>query len=331
MAQPSPAGRRQRMRLLSAKTPRSNVKRSNRHRLIGLTRPDIWLKRRKVAVMRRLVRQIGTGSGCRGIPVRVPEPTAVEALKGADIIIGCVDNLHARLDLQDLAWRFLIPYVDIGVSIRPVEDAQDASPRVVIGGNVITLIPGGFCLWCCGFLSEEKLAWELAGPNRSYFQNKMGEAQVVSLNGIIASQAVSEVLQLLTGFAWSGIRRAEVGVDPHGADQRGFKKLNGTRGTLQEGGHPTVGVHTLSHNTCTRCSQLVRSTCKLFSIARGHSLVGTVDMGPDTIQCLISRIVNCTPVVGLKVAKPKISAKSCFPHVQGGLVCSNEFCPVAAI
>jgi hypothetical protein len=225
------------------------VESTNRHRLVGLTRLDVWLKRRKIDVMYRLVRRIGSGSRCRRIPARIPEPVAVKALKEADVIVGCLDNLHARLDLQDIAWRFLIPYVDIGVSIRPVEDARDGDPRVSIGGNVITLIPGGFCLWCCGFLSDEKLALELHGPNRSYFQNRMGEAQVVSFNGVVASQAVNEVLQLLTGFTGTGIRLTDIAVDPDGANQRGFKKLDGTRGTLQEWG--VIGRPTCPHCTTT--------------------------------------------------------------------------------
>jgi hypothetical protein len=223
------------------------AERTNQHRLIGWDRLWTWVRRRKVDVMRYLVWRIGTGSRFRSIFAKVPDPLAVEALKEADVIVGCLDNLHARLDLQDLAWRFLIPYVDIGVSIRPVEDVQDGSPRVAIGGNVITLIPGGFCLWCCGFLSYEKLAGELNGPNRGYFRGREGEAQVVSLNGVAASQAVSEVLQLLTGFAGTGIRYADVAVDPDGTDQRGFKKLNGTSGTLQEWGASR-------RSTCAHCT-----------------------------------------------------------------------------
>jgi len=45
------------------------------------------------------------------------------------------------------------------------------------------------------------------GPN--YFETRDGEAQV-SLNGLVASQAVTEVLQLLTGFGGSGLRRRDV-------------------------------------------------------------------------------------------------------------------------
>ena len=224
------------------------VETTNRHRLVGLTRLDVWLKRRKVDVMYRLVQRIGNGSRCRRIAQKVPEPVAVEAIKQADIIVGCLDNLHARLDLQELSWRFLIPYVDIGVSIRAVEGCGESDPRVSIGGNVITLIPGGFCLWCCGFLSDEKLALERNGPNRSYFQNRTGEAQVVSFNGVVASQAANEVLQLLTGFAGTGIRFADVASNHDATEQRGFKKFNGTAGTLAEWGASR-------RVTCTHCTK----------------------------------------------------------------------------
>jgi len=184
----------------------------------------------------------------------VPEPVTIEALKEADIIVGCLDNVHGRLDLQDISWRLLIPYVDIGISIRAVEKAQNRDPRVSIGGNVITLIPGGFCLWCCGFLSDEKLALELNGPNRNYFANRSGEAQVVSLNGVVASQAVNEVLQLLTGFAGMGLKFADVAISPTANEQRGFKKFNGTNGTLQEWGASR-------RLTCERCTTtLARGT-----------------------------------------------------------------------
>jgi hypothetical protein len=212
------------------------VERANRHRLVGLAPLDVWLRRKKVDVMYRMVRRIRSGSQCRRVWSKVPEPIAIEALKEADVIVGCVDNLHTRMDLQEIAWRFLIPYVDVGVSIRAVENNEEGALRVSIGGNVITLIPGGFCLWCCGFLSKEKLALELDGPNRSYFQNRSGEAQVVSFNGVVASQAVNEVLQLLTGFAGNGFRTADLATEISGTLQRGFKKLDGTKGTLEEWG-----------------------------------------------------------------------------------------------
>ena len=209
---------------------------TDRHRLLGLGWLDAWFRRKKTDILRRAVRRIGMGTRCRTIDEPLPSPAALAALKTADVVVGCLDNLHARVDLQELAWRFLIPYVDVGVNIRTIDDPEPEGPRVSIGGNVLTLIPGGFCMWCSGYLSKEKLDAELAGPNRNYFENRVGEAQVVSLNGLVASQAVTEVLGLLTGFAGTGLRRKQMALDSQPHLQRGFRKLDGVRGTLEDWG-----------------------------------------------------------------------------------------------
>lgn len=208
--------------------------RTNGHRDIGMTPSDGQKGTKKIAVMDRLVRSIGNGSSFVGVDARVPEPLALEALKSADVIVGCVDNLHARADLQEIAWRYLIPYIDVGVNIRALKGPAEA-PRVVIGGNVYVFIPGGFCAWCCGFVSDDKLADERDGEaNRSYFQNKKGEAQVVSFNGVVASAAAGEVLQLLTGYRGESWDPTKL-LLPEGT-QRGVLKFDGLRGTLQDWG-----------------------------------------------------------------------------------------------
>jgi hypothetical protein len=63
---------------------------------------------------------------------------------------------------------------------------------------------------CCGFLSREKIEAGQNGPTRGYFEKNRQEAQVVSFNGVLASQAVTEVLQLLTGFRGVGLRREDL-------------------------------------------------------------------------------------------------------------------------
>lgn len=95
---------------------------TNRHRLTGMTRLDAWLRRKKTTIMRRVVRTVGLSNRCRMIEEPVPGPAMLGVLKTADIIVGGLDNLHARADLQELSWRFLIPYVDIGVNIRAIKD-----------------------------------------------------------------------------------------------------------------------------------------------------------------------------------------------------------------
>src|SRR5579871_188262 len=206
---------------------------TNHHRVVGAGGKD--LGRRKVDIMYRLVRQINLHGRLRRIHARIPNAVAVSAVRDCDIIVGCVDTLFTRSDLQELASRYLIPYVDVGVSIRPVETNNVTDRRVSISGNIVTFIPGGFCMWCSGFITDEKLKAEQQGPTRGYFEKNNDEAQVVSLNGVVSSQAVTEVLQLLTGFGGASVRTADTRVP--GADvQRGYKKFDGVSGTLQEWG-----------------------------------------------------------------------------------------------
>jgi molybdopterin/thiamine biosynthesis adenylyltransferase len=193
-----------------------HVDRRSRSRLVGVTALDVLLRRRKTAVMARMVRRINRRVKFSGVADAVPHQAAIDALKEADVIVGCVDSYHARAHIQDLALQYLIPYVDVGLLIKPVQGAR----AITIGGNVITAIPGHFCLWCIGFLSDDKLAAETGGRPPSYFVGTEKQAQVVSMNGVLASQAVNEVLQLLTGFA---------PVD----DTFVIRKFNGLEGTLE--------------------------------------------------------------------------------------------------
>jgi hypothetical protein len=59
---------------------------------------------------------------------------------------------------------------------------------------------------------------------------------VVSLNGLVASQAATEVLQLLTGFAGTGLAPGHLALNGQPGMQRGFRKLDGVRGTLEDWG-----------------------------------------------------------------------------------------------
>jgi len=208
--------------------------RTNLHRQIGMRPVDARKPTPKIKVMSRLVRSIGTGSRFVGIKARVPAPATLDALKSADVIIGATDNVHGRADVMDIAWRNLVPYIDVGANIRALERPA-SEPRVAIGGNVHVFIPGGFCGWCTGFISDEKLNAERDGrADRSYFQNKGGEAQVVSFNAVVAGQAVSEALQLLTAYRGSSIDPAALALGD--GRQRGVLKFDGLRGTLEEWG-----------------------------------------------------------------------------------------------
>ncbi len=131
------------------------------------------------------------------VKASVPEPAALAALKRADIVVGCVNNYHARADLNEIAWRYCIPYVDIGLHIT-----TDTSDRLTgIPGQRSTVLPGRPCLWCADFLTEKNLRDETGGRGRSYLQAPGDRDALVScFNGVLAGEAASEVLRLLTGI-----------------------------------------------------------------------------------------------------------------------------------
>jgi hypothetical protein len=128
---------------------------TNLHREIGMQPVDSRDRTPKTEVMSRLVRGIGTGANFVGIEARVPAPGSLDELMSADVIVGCIDNLHARADLMEIAWRYGVPYIDVGANIRALKGPASA-PRVAIGGNVFVFIPGGFCAWCCGFIVHHR-------------------------------------------------------------------------------------------------------------------------------------------------------------------------------
>jgi hypothetical protein len=69
-------------------------------------------------------------------------------------------------------------------------------------GQVIVSLPGEPCLRCF-FLTDALLEWERQHRPPGYDQNPdaPGDPQVVSMNGVLASEACNCVVDLLTGYS----------------------------------------------------------------------------------------------------------------------------------
>jgi len=170
---------------------------------------DLAIRRTKLAAIKRRI--WWTNRRCRftSISSRVPEQQALEALKGADLIVGCVNNLAARADLLEIAGRYCIPYIDIGLTLRTADDVPDPAPIVAVAGHVFANAPGGPCFWCAGYLTKKRLESEAGGADRSYLRNRRGgaparDALVSPFNGVLANQAACDVLQMVLGYTRSG-------------------------------------------------------------------------------------------------------------------------------
>jgi hypothetical protein len=108
-------------------------------------------------------------------------------LRDCDFIFGCVDSFAARNELERVARRYLVPYIDIGI------DVHQMNHHHFITGQVALSMPGEACLHCMEVLRDDLLAREEAEYGAAG-----GRPQVVWSNGVLASMAVGIMVQLVT-------------------------------------------------------------------------------------------------------------------------------------
>lgn len=159
---------------------------TNTNRLVGGTIADVAEARPKVEIAERMI--LGLQPNARIISVPSDWHEAVDDLKLCDVILGAVDDFREREQLERFARRHLIPYIDVGMDVHDL-----GKNGFLVSGQIILSTPGGPCMRCCGFITDERLEEEA---------RRYGVAgsrpQVVWSNGVLASTAVGLLTQLLT-------------------------------------------------------------------------------------------------------------------------------------
>ncbi|HUP70318.1 MAG TPA: ThiF family adenylyltransferase [Acidimicrobiales bacterium] len=155
----------------------------------------------KVAIAHRLASGVDADILVVEVPERFPSAASIAALKQADIVVACLDRFDAREDVNAFCRRYMIPLIDVGISIR-----SSGEHLALADGQVIVSLPGHACLRCF-FVTDAILEWERREHPAGYDDNPAapGQPQVVSMNGVLASEACNCVLDLITGY--SGGRR----------------------------------------------------------------------------------------------------------------------------
>jgi len=175
---------------------------SNLNRLIGATSSDASSSVPKVVVADRLIRTVQEAAEIQRIEAPIESAEAVDALGSVDVAFGCVDGDAPRLQLTDLCSRARRPYVDIASEVAP-----DGS---WYGGRMVWNDAGTGCLVCRGELDQHVLARaqmseeQRQADDRIYGVRRgdLGGAgpAVVSVNGVMASLAVTEFMVWVTGL-----------------------------------------------------------------------------------------------------------------------------------
>jgi ThiF family len=179
---------------------------TNRNRYVTCQFSDPVPGTPKVDIAERLIHGIDPGIRVKKIQDSVASDMAFEAVIDSDYVFGCVDSEGARLILTELCAAYARPYFD---SASDIEGGE--SPRY--GGRVCVAQNGDSCLICLGQLDLEEAQRELGGSEarglheaiygvKATDLGKTGPS-VISLNGVVASLAVTEFM-----LDTSGIRKA---------------------------------------------------------------------------------------------------------------------------
>jgi len=173
---------------------------SNMNRLVTAVSADLGTP--KAILARRMIKSVAPNASVTVVPSKLQAPESFDALKGVDVMFGCVDNDGARLVMNELALAFGIPYLDTAVAV----DARGGVLRSA-GGRVAVVLPGGPCLSCMGEIDRREAAFFLSSEQQKADQRVRGyvtglEApapSVVSVNGMAAASAVNEFAIYVSG------------------------------------------------------------------------------------------------------------------------------------
>jgi hypothetical protein len=88
-----------------------------------------------------------------------------------DLVVGCVDRAWPRDVLAEFAFRYLIPYIDLGSEIGCDKERTFVAS---LDARVSYLAPGRTCLRCAGVVTERRLRFESLGKNEREREMALG-------------------------------------------------------------------------------------------------------------------------------------------------------------
>ncbi len=176
---------------------------TNRNRYIGVRHDDLIPGTRKVDIGERIIKEIDPAISVRKVHDSLISEKVFEAVIHADYVFGCLDCEGARLVLNELCAAYSRPYLDLASDIIPENPPN-------YGGRVFISLDSQGCIVCYGLLDITEAQADLAGPHGRRDREALygvdpkilgrSGPSVVSINGVVASLAVTEFLVTVTGI-----------------------------------------------------------------------------------------------------------------------------------
>ena len=174
---------------------------TNLNRYVGTRAEDPIPGTPKVEIGERLAKSINPQIQIAKVYNSLVSQAAFNGVIHSDYVFGCLDREGARLILNELCAAYSRPYFDLASEIIPGD-------RVEYGGRIYIAWDGQGCIACSGVLDNDEAQSDLSGPegqrNRAALYGIKPELlgktgpSVVSINGVVASLAVTEFMVAVT-------------------------------------------------------------------------------------------------------------------------------------
>lgn len=174
------------------------VELTNLNRLVGAVRSDVG--KPKVEVAARQIAAINPTAQVLAYRGDIVDSQAAEQLKSVDFVFGCTDSMASRAVLNQLAYQYLVPCIDVGVGIIVHEGKVQ-----YVAGRTQMLSPGLACLVCTDKLDAEQVRRELMTEAQRKLDPyitgaAIAQPAVISLNSTMSSAAVTMFLAAVTAM-----------------------------------------------------------------------------------------------------------------------------------
>lgn len=162
-----------------------------------------FFSKHKVNLIASNLKKINPSAQIRAVPQNVVLTKAAFTLLDRDILFLCTDEHWGRSIVNQIAYQYLIPAINLGVRIT--SDDGVISHAV---GAVDVLRPDKPCLWCKQFLRSERISAESLPIEERRYLLQEGYVEdidsktpaVISFTSSVASSAVSLFIHIFTNF-----------------------------------------------------------------------------------------------------------------------------------
>lgn len=178
------------------------IETTNLNRVVGATKADI--NRPKVEVAADHIMKIAPEASIKRIQGDVTRTCVAKELISADFLFSCTDSHGSRAIIQQIAYQYLIPCVDVG-SLITASDGQVTG----IHGRVQALGPGLPCFTCCGLIDPEEVRRDTMDEEERHLDPYIQGARepapaVISINSTVTSLAVTMFMSITVGIPSKG-------------------------------------------------------------------------------------------------------------------------------